>query len=333
MRLLTLLFLLLAFQTVEGAEKSGRLVNPISDVCWECLFPITVAGVNTTPNHPDFVKYKKRICSCAGVPPKIGIPVSFWEPLRLIDVTRHAYRLVGLGGIQVGEETVKNRGSVGIIGDGPSQNSFYQVHVYYFPVIALLGLFGDFACLDRGDIEVPYMSELDPTWKDDRLAIIFNPEAALFGNPLAQTACVADCLASSSDHPKDELFWCAGCHGSLYPLTGTVAHHCNSLQATSLLLHRAVAKMHKLSLIKGFDKNDFCDARYMPIIKKTLYKTQLVFPVAHTKGKCPALGKSDLLWGRGKPLPIDDESFCYLLWSKKQCCLDAVKPVVTGGGL
>ncbi len=312
----------------------GKMINPISDVSWECLFPITVSGVNVTPKYKDQTKHTTRICSCAGVPPKIGIPITFWEPLRLVDVTRHAYTLVGLGGISVGPESVKNRGSVGIVGDGPSQSSFYHVHVYQFPIMYLLGLFEDFACVEKASFEVPYMSELDPSWKNERYATIFNAEAALFGNPLAQTACIADCLACTAGKPTDKLFWCAGCQGSLYPFTGTVAHHVGPVQASSLLVHRVLAKLHRMGLVKGYRKNDYCKAHYLPIIKKSLYKTQLVYPKAQRSGPCHPLGKTDILWGAGKSFPEGGEDFVYLVWSKKQCCLDAVKiatTVATGG--
>lgn len=319
--------LVLAF---ELSAKERGPINPITDVCWDCLFPITVSGVNVTPKHKDFGKSKQRICICPGVPPKAGIPLSFWEPLRLVDVTRHPYRLVGLGGISIGKESVRNRGSVGIIGDGPGQSSFYHVHVYHFPLLSLLGMLTGFSCLDQDEVDVPYLSELDPMWGDDQLAIILNPEAALFSSPLAQTACIADCVTSSIDRPNDELFWCAGCHGSLYPFTGTVPHHCNSLQASSLLLYRALAKMHRMRLIKGFESDDFCEPRFMPLIKKSLYKTQLVRPISLTKGACPSLGKSDLLWGRKQPIPTEDEELCYLVWTKRQCCLDAVAPAIKG---
>jgi conjugal transfer pilus assembly protein TraU len=177
------------------------------------------------------------------------------------------------------------------------------------------------------------MSEFDILWNNDRAAVILDPEAALFGNPLAQAACIADCAESNFNVPDDKLFWCAGCQGSLYPFTGSVAHHVGGLQASSLLVQRTIAKLHRSSVLKGFNKEDFCEPRVLPIIKKSLYKTQLVFPVPQTKGPCHALGKSDQLWGVGKSFPYGGEDFVYLLWIKKQCCLDAVKPAATAGGI
>src|ERR1700722_18827245 len=93
------------------------MVNPITDVCWECLFPITLSGINVLPGTQDLSHYNTRTCACAGTPPKIGIPLTFWEPMRMVDVTRHAYKLIGLGGMSVGKESVKNRGSIGQINE------------------------------------------------------------------------------------------------------------------------------------------------------------------------------------------------------------------------
>ena len=325
-----ILILLFVFSN-RGFAREGTFVNPITDVCWECLFPITVSGVNITPKYKDQVKYNTHFCICGGVPPKIGVPLSFWEPLYLIDVTRHAYKLIGLGGISIGKESVKNRGSVGITGDGPNQNSFYHVHFYRYPIFALLEIFTDFICADKGGLEIGYMSELDPLWNDDQLALIFNGEAGFFANDLAQLACIGDCLSSTANKPQDKLFWCAGCEGSLYPFTGSVAHHVGGIQASSLLVQRILAKLHRSYLLKGYEKDEFCEAKHLPLIKKSLYKTQLVYPVAQTKGQCHPLGKSDVVWGSGKSYPKTGEDFVYLIWTKKQCCLDAVKPIVAGG--
>ena len=310
----------------------GKFINPFTDVCWECLFPITISGVNVTPDKNDHTDYSTHFCFCKGFPPKIGVPLTFWEPLYIVDVTRHAYKLLGLGGIAVGKESVKNRGAICLIADSPNQQSFYHVHFYTYPVMAILELFTDFVCAHKGELEMGYMTELDPLWNDDQLSIILNAEAGLFSNPLAQAACISDCATSSLGKPQDALFWCAGCQGSLYPFTGTVGHHVGAVQASSLLVHRMLAKLHRSFMLKGYENNEFCEAKYLPYIKKSLYKTQLVYPIPQTKGPCHPLGKTDVIWGAGKSFPYKGEDFVYLVWVKKQCCLDAVKPLTAAGG-
>ena len=185
--------------------------------------------------------------------------------------------------------------------------------------------------MDSGEIDLGYISELDPMWSDDRLSFISNAEAGIFGNPLAHLACVADCASANVSRPMDTLFWCAGCEGSLYPFTGTISHHVGAVQASALRVHRIIAKLHRSYLLRGFEKDEYCEAKFMPIIKKSMYKTQLVHPIPQTSGSCPCLGKSDIFWGAGKSYPIGGEDFVYLIWKRKHCCLDVGTKVVLNG--
>ncbi len=190
-----------------------------------------------------------------------------------------------------------------------------------------------FSCSEKGEIEIAYLSELDPFWNDDEWSSVITPEIFLFANPLAQTACIGDCTTSSFNQPSDKFFWCGGCAGSLYPLTGHVAHHVGGIQASHLLVNRLLAKLHALGIMMGFTEENFCQKKPMPRLKKTIYKTQLVRPVAATQGPCNSLGKSDVLWGAHKSYPYGGEDFAYLIWGKKHCCLDAIKVAtsITGG--
>lgn len=329
------LFLSLCLSLSALCSAEGRFVNPVTDVCWSCLFPITISGVQVSPGE-DLADHTTVVCACAGTPPKVGIPVAFWEPSRMVDVTRKAYTLVGLGGIQVGDPSFRNNGTVGPIAGTSMRQSFYHVHWYFYPLVSWLEILTDFECITKGTLDVGYMSELDPLWNDEATNFILNPESALFANDAAQLACIADCAAASSGRPLDGLFWCAGCHGSLYPFTGFVGHHVGPIQASSLLVHRVIAKFHRAYLLTGYEPDQFCQAEYMPLIKKTLYKTQLLYPIPQTTGPCIPLGKSDLFWGAGKSFPVTGEDFIYLIWTKRQCCLDAVRVSIalkTGGQL
>ena len=331
MRKLYFCLVFLSILSVFGGE--GKFVNPITDICWSCLFPIHVSGVNVTPENKDLVKYGiAPLCNCAGFPPKLGLPLAFWEPVVLIDVTMTPYKLAAWGGVSVSKAGIRKRGTISNVGES-GRSSFYNVHYYNFPVLHWLGLLTDFSCLESSELSVSYLSEFDPFWDDDEWASVLNPEVFLFSNPLAQAACIADCAASSMGSPEDSLFWCAGCMGSLYPLVGHVPHHVGSIQASYLLVHRLLSKMHSLGMGLGFEEGNYCDKTVFPRIKKTIYKTQLVSPISNTKGPCQPLGKSDLLWGAGKSFPYGGEDFVYLIWKKKHCCLDGVKPTVKIIGL
>ena len=94
-----------------SAKCQGKFINPMTDINWDCLFPITIGGKNVTPEKKDYEKYgDPPVCCCPGIPPKFGIKVTFFEPTRLVDVTRVPYCLVGLGGISVSPNTVRKHG-------------------------------------------------------------------------------------------------------------------------------------------------------------------------------------------------------------------------------
>ena len=215
-------FFSLTTSVMAGNLCHGSFVNPISDVCWSCLFPITIGNVaifkgdvadnSSNPSSP--------VCYCDTPFHRVGITTGFWEPIALVDVTRLPFCMVNLGGIQL------NMGSSFGIGsqetaNSSQNNSFYYVHWYHYPLLFWLKVITDGLCLETGDLDIAYLTELDPMWRDEEWGFILNPEAILFGNPIAQAACAADSLAASSIGPIDKLFWCAGSQGSMY-LTGTV---------------------------------------------------------------------------------------------------------------
>ena len=140
---------------------------------------------------------------------RLAFPLPFWEPARLIDVTRIPYCLVNMGGIQAAPPKVIGQGDVAQNMDDGTKQSFYQVHLYVYPVLYLLELLLDFVCLEQDKFDLVYMTELDPFWADDEKNAILNPEGILFGNPIAQAACAADCIAAtappSDGHPL--LVW------------------------------------------------------------------------------------------------------------------------------
>lgn len=306
---------------------SGRFVNPITDICWSCLFPITIGPVNINRSGREDTPNPAQIpCWCPRPPiPGLvpGVPVGFWEPSRLVDVTRVPFCMVNMGGLQLGNSTV-GYGVHGTKGLSTTQASFYQVHWYVYPVIYWLELLVDFLCLEQQSFDVAYITELDPLWNADELSFILNPEAVLFGNPIAQSACAADCAATSAGFPMDILFWCGGCQGSIYPFTGNNTAHIGGVQASLLLTQRMMAKLHRELLLWGTSgPAALCQKYPLPIIKKTQYKTQMTYPRPTTRGPmaCNPLGRTEVIWGSGREFPYKGEDFGYLIWRKRNCCV------------
>ena len=326
--LIMLLMITLTLDVYAGCQ--GRFLNPITDICWSCLFPITIGGIKiASHNSEDTPNSHQLICLCPKPPlpvPVPGIPISFWEPVRLIDVTRTPYCMVNMGGIQMAGDTntLQGRGSVSTNGGGSDRSlkhSFYQLHWYIYPVIYWLELLVDFICLEKSSFDVAYLTELDPFWNDDETNFIINPEAVLFANPIAQAACAADCLSASSNFPIDSLFWCGGCQGTLYPFTGSIPAHVGGVQASLLATQKLMAKLHREFLLWGYMGSEgYCGKYPMPIIRKSQYKTQMVYPTPNTEG-CQPLGRSEILWGSNKEFPYQGEDFGYLIWRKRNCCM------------
>jgi conjugal transfer pilus assembly protein TraU len=327
MRWFLLLLTVVFIGKADASVCQGRFLNPISDVCWRCIFPLKIASVTIVsgdvkePNTSTSV-----ICSCPSpIPPytSYGIPISFWEPSRLVDVTRTPYCLVNMGGVHMLNTGVVDRGHVSDPESDGSANSFYNVHWYVYPLLFILEVLTDFVCLEAGSIDVAYMTEIDPFWNDDELSGILNPEAILFGNPIAQAVCAADCLASSFNYPLDILFWCNGCQGSIYPFTGTVNDHTGGVQASLLVAGRFMAKMHREGLLKGYiGVQGLCGKFPMPIIRKSQYRTQMTYPISQSNS-CQAFGATSVLWQSGREYPYGGEDFGYLIWRKRDCCLRA----------
>jgi conjugal transfer pilus assembly protein TraU len=63
---------------------TGKFVNPITDICWSCLFPISIGGLEVWPSsRPDPDNPDLPVCLCDL---RVGIAMGFWEPVRLADV-------------------------------------------------------------------------------------------------------------------------------------------------------------------------------------------------------------------------------------------------------
>jgi conjugal transfer pilus assembly protein TraU len=226
----------------------GHFVNPITDVCWGCLLPISIGGFEigkgVTPKKRDIKNPTSPVCACSklGQPiPIPGISIGFWEPVRLVDVTRTPYCMVNLGGIALGNDAKKISSYARGYDKRATHSSFYHLHYYVYPLIYWLELITDFMCLEQSTFDVAYMSEFDITWNDSKLQSLLNPEAILFGNPLAQAACGLDCASATATTAIDSMFWCAGCLGNMYPFSGANADHVGGVQNSSLLTTRIIS--------------------------------------------------------------------------------------------
>ena len=317
------LALLVCSQTANaGLDCQGKFPNLATDICWSCAFPIRIGGIpiSTSGQEDTPSPGGMPVCTC-GVNP--GLKVSFWEPIRHVDVVRKPFCMTALGGLDMNPGFDAPHGTQTKL-DHSGASSFYQAHWYVDPVFVVMQAIFDSPCLEQSVFDVAYMTELDPLWNDDEMTIILNPDSFLFGNLIARLACAADCVASTAGFPLNTLFWCAGCQGSMYPLNGHVASHIGGVQASSLIVTRLIAKMHREGLMwAASGDSGMCGYYPQLLMDKTGYKFQMHFPVAQNKinGKCcQPLGRTSILWGAGKEIPGVGEDFAYMIFRKRDCC-------------
>lgn len=229
-----------------------KFLNPITEVCWDCIFPISIGGfsINLGSSRPDTKNQTLPLCLCPGVPPRPGLAIGLWEPARLVDVANEPGCFVNMGfDIDFGLLSLGKTSRTTL--NGGATGSQWQAHYYFYPLISWLGLIVDGLCMQSAQFDVAYISEIDPLWQDAELNNIINPEAILFANPIAQAACAADCVAASTGGlPLDQLHWCAGCGGGVFPIQGESAAHVGGIMASQVVATKMQARMHRLFLAR-----------------------------------------------------------------------------------
>ena len=318
---------LIPITLAADATCEGKFANPITDICWSCIFPLTIGGNNlVNVGQEDTPNPGGMLCNCQA---KIGIKVGFWEPVRQVDIVRKPFCLTALGGINLdpgfkAPEAGRRRGDQSGVTE-----SFYQAHWYVNPILYWLEVLLDNGCLDKSPFDIAYLTELDPLWVDDELTYVINPDVSLFANLPSQAACAADCVTASVGFARPELFWCAGCQGTMYPLNGHVQQHIGGVQASSLLMQRLTAKMHRQGLIWSASGSDGMCGYYPRLqMDKSDYKYHMLYPVPQTQkmnGRCcQPYGRTTTLWGAGKEFPYKGEDFSYMIFRKRNCCQGVV---------
>lgn len=318
----------LSLNVYADAQCHGKFANPVTDYCWSCVFPISmggnqVAGAGQDENASSATG--SSICACSN-PPKLGIKMGFWEPSRLVDITRTPYCFVGLGGVSMNFGIDAPRHAQTGKTEGRSPSAFYQAHWYTNPLMFWMEVLLDDSCLEVGSFDVAYITELDPLWGDSETSFILNPDVALWGNPVAQAACAFDCVAATvMGFGRDELLWCDGCQGSMFPLNGWISSKVGGVQASSLIAARMTSKLHRQLLMwSASGESGQCGYYPQPVMSKTNYKYSMTYPIPQTKkiaGKCcQPFGRSTALWGSGREYPFEGEDFAYQIFRKRDCC-------------
>lgn len=315
-----ILFGLFAVKAHGGSCSKGFLSIP-TEVNWQCVFPISIAGVveiGSGSSSDDSIE--SPICVCgSGSGVTVGLSASFWEPARVIDTVRDAWCMNAIGVQLVSPSAGRGGGSLTVdsTASGQSATMFAQMHYYKFPVWAILDMFTDMPCTEDTSFDIAMMSELLPHWNSPILAMLLSPEALVFGNPVAQLACMADSVAAATGNPIDHLFWCMGSWGNAYPFTGTISAT-DRVEANAGIAARSIYMMGRTGLLLD-PAVDSCGSVYTPIWKKSHYKLQLMRPVKDNA--CRPIGMSGIGWTMFKNKIIGGGNYSWMVFRKVKCCI------------
>jgi conjugal transfer pilus assembly protein TraU len=311
-----LFFLAHTMSALHAAPCTGHVVNPVKDVCWRCLFPLSIGKSQVVGGRlPDTPNAKKPIGVCAS---RVGLNLGYWEPMALAEVTDTPYCLVNLGGHRLPLGIHRAQGGRQGVGFGEPR-AFFEVHWYRYPLIQWLNLITSQGCKQAGDFDIAYLTELDPSWHDSEMSLILNPEAHVFGGVAGAQACAADSISSSvKKKPLDNLFWCAGAQGSYYPLTGYVNAALSPVQIALLLTERLNFKLHREHMIADSNPEAPCHEHHISNTPKSRYRYEMVNQVPDGQ-HCYPSGHTTLGWEAGKIKPNTPSQYGFLVWRKRNC--------------
>jgi len=315
--------------SAQGPICTGSFPNLITDVCYDCMFPMTMGGglinLGVTGDDYDTGASKSPVCLCINNL-SIGTPISFWEPRYMVDTTNTPGCMPLLGGVNINPPyNAAEWGAFehsGAAIRSTSQAAFMQVNEYVNPVLSAIGAVLASSCLDNRGFDVPFLSWADPTWGDDSLSLMLTPYAYAFTGITEIAAEAPDAIAATVDFPLPQLFWVAGAWGPMYPLDGHVASATSPEQVSHLLLARLFAKLHAASLqdsSAGQEALQSCGAMGVPqlIMDKRQYKTNRTFPFPDNL--CTPIGRPLQFQEIGAARP-QDKDYGYFVFQRKDCC-------------
>lgn len=328
----------LSYQTIAEGGSLANATCPnasllssklVTDICWDCMFPIRIAGtiLPGTGKSQDVpsqaVKSPTCVCSRKADLPKVGYTMGFWQPVRLVELVRNPGCMMVLNGSKTRIGTANQLGTIGLgqlEGDGIA---FMHYHLYSFPLLQILNLLNKDICYNQefSSIDILYVSEIDPTWNYPEIAQLVFPETALFANEAAVLACGAQAIAQLVNSKWSYLPWCAGTWGTLYPMSGYSDDSGSGARITSLLATRALASSHRRGLEpRTIGKDALCRTSSAWEFLPEQYRMSMIYPMAQAS-KHP-IGKSTFLWGEA----ANTSDAIYIVWRWRDCCSSTILP-------
>ena len=335
-----------------------------NNICWSQLYPIRMAGVDLFGDIGPQDANRKPVCACGGNPskgelPMVGFSWGHWRPVRIVEAVRKPWCLPSMGGIKLANTA--NRGDVNLTGgvldysNGGEKMGFYNINYYFADFMSMFNMLNAPKCNPGGmvDFDLAQTSAFYPQWSKDKLAAVLNPEVSLLasiGLPLLQPA---DCLATTTTgNAVDEAFLTAGCWGAMVPYAGVVRPATSAPEMWLLTGTRFLGMLSRLGMLtQTVGSAALCGAQSMPILKKSQYMLQMLYPVPQSNGgtstgtaassdstnggtqvpeldlvdlsdRCTtAIGESTLKSMEFRMRPATGEDAVFLLWQWVDCCV------------
>ena len=331
---LVLMLLIMTQLGYTQALCTGNFPNPITDVCYDCMFPITIGGgLIPMGSGSDYATGASTspVCACAA-DLSVGTPLAFWEPRYLLDTTSTPGCMPALGGVNINppynaSEYGGYKGSNAHIG-GTNKSSFMHANQYLNPIMSAIGVIAGSPCLDNRSFDPLFISWADPTWNDDALTLMLTPYAYAFAGIPSIAAEAPDSISGTTGFPIPELFWVAGAWGPMYPLNGNVGTANTNEQISHLIFARVFAKLHAAGVEQttaGQEALQSCGALGVPelVMDKRQYKTNRTFPFPDNL--CTPISRPLQFQETGTSRP-QDKDYVYVVFQRKDCCSPLASP-------
>jgi conjugal transfer pilus assembly protein TraU len=300
---------------------AGIFNELVGGVCWSDMFPIRIGGATMVAGGPGAPPgaSNQLTCTCggnwrAGQLPTFGFPVGFWQPSMLIEATAAPFCMPALGGVRMGSAGLSSLFSGALGGNtttspnpGGSQQTFYNVHIYTFPLVAMMNLLNIPSCgTGYNGWNLVGLSETEPQWNDDLTAALIWPEAAVLSGPIGYLGAVGECLAElPGGAPIQSMYWTAGCWGTLLPASGSLANGADPITDSSIVATRFLATQYRLGFgYKTVGDATLCGPQTTIALPKDQFRMQILYPNDETNNTVnpgvagpyaqPGLGATDL---------------------------------------
>lgn len=323
------------FSTCAHAICTGTFINPITDVRWKCMFPISIGGVSAAsipfPEAASAIISDKLmsgsispVCTCFDPLPRAGLTFAMNNIFRIIEATKDPLCFPTLG-MQIGAGPFGPGGADGGRQDS-SQTTFNYIHMVSFVPTQVLNLFIDVLCLQLSEVYSPFtmlsLSEFEPWAKSSEIALIMAPESILFANPIAQAYCMVDAALTIFEQTDPLGYWCAGGH-SIFPLSNHSIESAEYVDAAAINAAKILFKLARTGqLLSCVGSQALCSCVPNPIWNKREFRLQLAKPI--TSQFCFRIGKSSLLWNvpnRNPALINGADNLAFMVWRRRDCCV------------